>query len=190
MQLDSLTILVTTSPQSVADIILLTNQIWPGSYVQNQLPLRMLLLIAAAAETLLLVLKFFLPVLRYRHVLVCLENSMTIRYINHHSKMKLDSSCHLAWALFRWIHPWIVLLRASRLPRLYNSTWYICPWQSGKLHTGLSDYGNSMHWQLWFSLVKPESLLGKYALAHHVLYAFPLPLLHYWFFPCCTELSN
>ena len=71
-------------------------------------------------KAVLLALKSFQHLCRDQIVLVAMDNSTVVSYINKQGGMKSGSLCALLWRLLSWCHPRGIILRARHIPGRLN----------------------------------------------------------------------
>lgn len=149
-----------------------------------------------------LALKYFMPVLAGRHVLVRSDNTSTVFHLNHQGGTRSRRSLRLTHEILTWCQPRLASLRAAHIPGVCNQTadalsrdqvhpgeWRLHPdvvqeiWlRFGRAEVDLFASERTTHCRLWFTRTEVSSPLGQDALSHEwpdcLLYAFPpIPLL-------------
>ena len=67
-----------------------------------------------------LALKSFEHLCRYQIVLIAMDNTTVVSYINKEGGMRSGSLCALLWRLLSWCHPRGIVLRARHIPGRLN----------------------------------------------------------------------
>ncbi|KAL0183722.1 hypothetical protein M9458_019418, partial [Cirrhinus mrigala] len=132
----------------------------------------------------LLALRRFLPMLRHKHVLVRMDNTVTVAYINHQGGLRSRRMPQLACHLLLWSQTRLKSLGAVHIPgelnraadqlsrqpthpgewRLHPQTVQLIWSRFGEAQIDLFTSPESSHCQLYYSL--SEAPLGRDALAH------------------------